>query len=81
MSTVTTRASEQVANLSIADLESLIRRVVRDEIESALAGMGLREEPTVIEPGSPLHEDLKDIDQRAREGRLKFYTYEEAFGE
>jgi len=55
--------------------------VVRDEIENALAGLDLREEPTVIEPGSPLHEDLKDIAQRAREGRLKFYTYEEVFGE
>jgi len=81
MSTVTTQTSEQVANLSMAELESLIRRVVRDEIENALAGLDLREEPTVIEPGSPLHEDLKDIAQRAREGRLKFYTYEEVFGE
>ncbi len=81
MSTVTTHASQQVANLSIAELESLIRRIVRDEIESAFAGLGLYEGPTVIEPGSPLHEDLKDIAQRAQEGRLKFYTYEEVFGE
>jgi len=81
MSTVTTHVSEQVADLSIAELESLIRRVVRDEIKSVLAGLDLYEEPTVIEPGSPLHEDLKDIEQRAQEGRLKFYTYEEVFGE
>ena len=38
-------------------------------------------EPTVIEPGSPLYEDLMDIERRAQEGRLKFYTYEEVFGE
>jgi hypothetical protein len=81
MSTVTTQTSEQVANLSIAELESLIRRVVRDEIESVFAGLDLHEEPTVIEPGSPLYESLIDIQQRAREGRLKFYTYEEVFGE
>ena len=81
MSTVATHVSEQVADLNIAELESLIRRVVRDEIESMLAGLDLYEEPTVIEPGSPLHEDLKDIEQRAQEGRLKFYTYEEVFGE
>jgi len=81
MSTVTTHASEQVANLSIAELESLIRRIVRDEIESVLAGLDLYEEPTVIEPGSPLYQSLIDIQQRAREGRLKFYTYEEVFGE
>jgi len=81
MSTVTTHVAEQVANLSVAELESLIRRVVRDEIKSVLAGMDLHEEPTVVEPGSPLYEDLKDIEQRAREGRLKFYTYAEVFGE
>jgi hypothetical protein len=81
MSTVTTHASEQVANLSIAELESLIRRIVRDEIESVLAGLDLYEGPTVIEPGSPLYQSLIDIQQRAREGRLKFYTYEEVFGE
>ena len=81
MSTVTTHAPEQVVDLSIAELESLIRRIVRDEIESVLAGLDLYDGPTVIEPGSPLHEDLKDIAQRAQEGRLKFYTYEEVFGE
>lgn len=81
MSTLTTHVSEQVANLSIAELESLIRRVVRDEIKGALAGLDLYEEPTVIEPGSPLYESLTDIQQRAREGRLKFYTYEQVFGE
>jgi len=81
MSTVTTHASEQVANLSTAELESLIRRIVRDEIESVLAGLDLYEGPTVIEPGSPLYQSLIDIQQRAREGRLKFYTYEEVFGE
>ncbi|MBM4464748.1 MAG: hypothetical protein FJ014_04150 [Chloroflexi bacterium] len=81
MSTVTTHAPEQVVDLSIAELESLIRRIVHDEIEDALAGLGLHEEPTVIEPGSPLYESLTDIQRRAREGRLKFYTYEEVFGE
>jgi len=70
-----------VVDLSIAELESLIRRIVHDEIEDALAGLGLHEEPTVIEPGSPLYESLTDIQRRAREGRLKFYTYEEVFGE
>ena len=81
MSTVTTHAPEQVVDLSIAELESLIRRIVRDEIESVLAGLDLYDGPTVIEPGSPLHQSLIDIQQRAREGRLKFYTYEEVFGE
>ena len=81
MSTVTTHASKQVADLSIAELESLIRRVVRDEIKSVLAGLDLHEGPTVIEPGSPLYQNLIDIRQRAREGRLKFYTHEEVWGD
>lgn len=81
MSTVTRHVSERVANLSVAELESLIRRVVRDEIESVLAGFDPYEGPTVIEPGSLLYEDLKDIEQRAREGRLKFYTHEEVWGD
>ncbi len=46
MSTLTTHVSEQVVDLIIAELESLIRRVVRDEIKSALAGLDLHEEPT-----------------------------------
>lgn len=81
MSTVTTHAPQQVVDLSIAELESLIRRIVRDEIEDALAGLGLHEETTVIEPGSPLYESLIDIQQRAREGRLKFYTHAEVWGD
>jgi len=43
--------------------------------------LDLHEEPTVIEPGSPLYESLTDIQQRAREGRLKFYTHEEVWGD
>lgn len=81
MSTLTAHVSEQVADLSIAESESLIRRAVRDEIKGALAGLDLHEEPTVIEPGSPLYESLIDIRRRAQEGRLKFYTCEEVFGE
>ena len=79
MSTVTTHTPEQVTNLSVAELETLIRRIVHDEIESALARWGLYEEPTVIEPGSPLYESLMDIQRRAREGLLKFYTHEEVW--
>ncbi|MEA3341585.1 MAG: hypothetical protein U9R15_16605 [Chloroflexota bacterium] len=81
MSTITVYAPEQVVTLSIAELESLIRNVVRDEIESVLTRLGFYEEPTVIEVGSPLYEDLMDIQQRAEDGRLEFYTYAEVFGD
>ena len=80
MSTVRTHAPERLTDLSATELEALIHRIVRDEIESALTRLGFYEETTVIEPGSPLYEDLMDIQQRAKEGRLEFYTYEEVFG-
>ena len=77
---VTTGISERVANLSVSELEALIRRIVHDEVQSALAKLGLYEEPAVVEPDSPLYEDLMDIQQRAGEGGLEFHTYEEVFG-
>jgi len=67
--------------LSLDELKEIIRSVVREEVTAALETWTGYFEPTIIEPGSPLYEDLKDIEQRAQEGRLKFYTYEEVFGE
>ncbi len=81
MSTVAINAPEQVANLSVTELEALIRRIVRDEIERAFAGLEFDEEPTIIEPGSPLYENMVDIQKRAQEGKLKFYTHEEVWGD
>jgi hypothetical protein len=80
MSTVQT-VSQAVNTMSVTELEELIRRIVREEIALAFDERGIYAEPTVIEPGSPLYEDLMDIEQRAQEGQLKFYTYEEVFGE
>jgi hypothetical protein len=80
MSAVQT-VSQTVNTLSVAELEALIRRIVREEIDLALDERDIYAEPTVIEPESPLYEDLMDIEQRAQEGQLKFYTYEEVFGQ
>jgi hypothetical protein len=63
------------------ELKEIVRGVVREEIAAALEAWAGCSEPTIIEPGSPLSEDLEDIERRAQEGRLKFYTYEEVFGE
>ena len=70
---------QMATTLSLDELKEIIRSVVREEITEALEARGGYFEPTIIEPGSPLHEDLKDIAQRAQEDRLKFYTYEEVF--
>jgi len=66
---------------NLNELKEIIRSVVREEITAALEAWTGYFEPTIIEPGSLLYEDLKDIEQRAQEGWLKFYTYEEVFGE
>ena len=75
-------ATAQMATMfDLDELREIIRSVVREEIAAALETWTGYFEPTIIEPGSPLCEDLEDIERRAQEGRLKFYTYEEVFGE
>jgi len=79
MSTVQAVA-QTVTTLSVAELEALIRRVVREEIVLALDERDIYAEPTVIEPGSPIHEDLVELLRLKEEGKLKILSYEEAFG-
>ena len=79
MSTVQT-VSQTVNTLSVAELEALIRRIVREEIALALDERDIYVEPTVIEPGSPIHEDLVELLRLKEEGKLKLLSYEEVFG-
>lgn len=79
MHPVAAHSPGRTAALDVDDLESLIRRVVREEIGELLSQLGFYEESTKIEVGSPLYQDLMDIQQRARTGHLEFYTYEQAF--
>jgi hypothetical protein len=67
-----------MATLSVAELEALIRRVVREEVNRALEVWGFYEEPTVIEPGSPIYEDLVETLKMAEAGTLKVLSREEA---
>jgi len=80
MSTVQT-VSQTVDTLSVAELEKLIRRIVREEIALALDERDIYAEPTVIEPGSPIHEDLVETLKMAEAGTLRILTREEAFGD
>ena len=77
MPTVQT-ASQSPVTLSVAELEALIRRVVREEVAHAFEMWGFYEEPTVIEPGSPVHEDLVETLRMAEAGVLKILSREEA---
>lgn len=77
----TTQAiTQEAATLSVAELEALIRRVVREEITQALEMWGFYEEPTIIEPGSPIHEDLVETLRMAEAGTLRLLSREEVWG-
>ena len=52
---------QKASTLSVAELGELVRRVVREEIAQALEMWGFYKEPTVIEPGSPIDEDLTEL--------------------
>ena len=56
-------ASQVMTTLSLDELQEIIRCVVREEITEALEAWTGYFEPTIIEPGSPIYEDLKDIKQ------------------
>lgn len=72
--------SQAVNTLSVAELEALIRRIVREEVALVLDERDIYVEPTVIEPGSPIHEDLVELLRLKEEGKLKLLSYEEVFG-
>lgn len=79
MSAVQT-ASQAMTVLSVAELEALIRRVVREEITRAFETWGFYEEPTIIEPGSPIDEALTELLQMKEAGTLRLLTPVEVWG-
>jgi hypothetical protein len=79
MSTVQTISQEAIV-LSVAELEALIRRVVREEVTRAFEAWGFYEEPTIIEPGSPIDEDLTELLQMKKEGTLRLLSHAEVWG-
>lgn len=66
---------------SLDELADLIRRIVREEMSSVLEERGFYAEPTVIEPGSPVYEDLVELRKLYESGQLELLSYEEVFGE
>jgi hypothetical protein len=74
--------SVQVATpFTLDELVKLIRQVVREEVSAILDERGFYPEPTVIEPGSPVYEDLEELLKLKESGQLEFVSYEEVFGE
>ena len=69
---------ETKVTLSVQQLESLIRKVVREElIEFAAQELGIFH----LDKESPLYEDMEDILERKKNGNLKFYTHEKIWKE
>ncbi len=78
MSDNVTTTQETKVTLSVQQLESLIRKVVREELVEFAA-----QEPGIfhLDKESPLCEDMEDILKRKKSGELKFYTHEEIWNE
>ncbi len=77
MSTVQT-VSQATPTLGVIELEALIRRVVQEEVPRVLEAWGFYDGPTIIEPGSPIHQDLLETLKMAEAGTLRILSREEA---
>jgi hypothetical protein len=65
---------ETKVTLSVQQLESIIRKVVREElVEFSAQELGILH----LDKESPLYEDMEDILERKKSGQLKFHTDEE----
>ena len=74
-------ATPQLATMpNLNELKEIIRSVVREEITTALEAWAGYFEPTIIEPGSPIHNDLVELLRLKEEGKLDLLNYEEVFG-
>jgi len=69
---------QTVSNLSLADLEALIRRVVREEL--ARAWEEEEEGVVYLDDDSPLYQDLLEIRAMKERGEIRVLSREEAFG-
>jgi asparagine synthetase A len=69
---------ETKVTLSVQQLESLIRKVVREElVEFAAQELGIFH----LDKESPLYEDMEDILERKKSDQLKFHIHEEIWKE
>jgi hypothetical protein len=69
--------AEATVTIRVKDLERLIRQAVRDEITKVV-----RKQPATfyLEPDTPLYEDMKEIARLKKQGKIKVYSRQEAFG-
>ncbi len=80
------RSTKSLVTIELQDLKKIIRTIVRQDVRQIVREELARKEAEVIEPWmsdpeSPLYQDMQDLLKRSQEGRLKFHTYEEVYGE
>ncbi len=68
-----TETQETKVTLSVQQLESVIRKVVREELVGfAAQELGIFH----LDKESPLYKDMENILERKKSGQLKFHTHE-----
>ena len=71
-----TATQEEKITLTVEQLEGIIRKVVREELmEFATQEQGLFN----LNKESPLYEDMENILERKKSGKLRFHTHEETW--
>ena len=76
MNSDVTATEETKVTLSVQQLESVIRKVVREElIEFAAQELGI----LYLDKESSLYEDMKDILEPKKSGQLKFHTHVQTY--
>ncbi len=64
--------------IDVQELETIIRRVVRDELAQIL----VKEPGTFyVDTNSPLYEDMQDILHRKVQGKVQLHSHVEVWGE
>lgn len=89
MSPAVQEIDSHVQKLSLTDQLWLMEKLtqhIRQQIEVAAPQEtelnGDSDADTWFEdPDSPLYQDMQELSQKQKEGRLKFHSYEEVFGE
>lgn len=76
MSNDATATQDEKITLTVEQLEGIIRKVVREELmEFATQEQGIFN----LNEESPLYEDMEDILERKKTGKLRFHTHEETW--
>ncbi len=79
------RSAQTMVKISERKLEALLRKIVRqvvhDELEKTLRRKPELIEPWMSDPESPLYQDMVEIRDDIRSGRMKLLSGKEVWGQ